>query len=263
MALNLIMLGPPGAGKGTQAERVARSRGIPRVSTGDMRREAVHEGTEIGKLAKSVMDRGELVGDDVMIGIVKDRLDRDDARAGFVLEGFPRTVAQARALDTIMKGRDPLIVVDIVVPEVELVRRLASRLICEDCGANAGPANSNGNGAAADKAVMPAANQTASETVAAVCAAADVPRCRRCGGRLVQRTDDNDAIVLERLKVYRTQSEPLVEYYKVRPTFRSVDGAQPPDRVAADLAKAIESAGNNHGPIDPSALGTARSGVRP
>ena len=118
------MLGPPGAGKGTQAERFAKSRGIPKISTGDILREAVHAGTEIGLRAKAIMDRGELVGDDVMIGIVRERLEREDARGGFVLDGFPRTVAQASALDGIMAGRDPLIVLDIVVPELELVRRL-------------------------------------------------------------------------------------------------------------------------------------------
>src|SRR5215813_14742299 len=137
MALNLIMLGPPGAGKGTQAERFARSRGIPKISTGDMLRAAVHDRTELGLRAKAIMDRGELVSDDVMIGIVRERLDRADARSGFILDGFPRTVAQATALDEIMDGRDPLIVIDIVVPEAELVRRLSTRMICDNCGANA------------------------------------------------------------------------------------------------------------------------------
>jgi adenylate kinase len=212
MALNLLMLGPPGAGKGTQAERFARTRGIPKISTGDILREAVQEGTETGLRAKEIMDRGELVSDEVMIGIVSERLGRDDLAGGFVLDGFPRTVAQASALDTIMNGRDPLIVIDIVVPEAELVRRLATRMICESCGANA-----------------PIGDGTA--------------RCTRCGGRLVQRTDDNEAVVRERLKVYHRQSEPLVEYYKVRPSFRSIDGAQQPDKVAADLAAAIEAAG--------------------
>jgi adenylate kinase len=250
-SLNLLMLGPPGAGKGTQAERLARIRGIQKISTGDILRDAVHAGTEIGLRAKTIMDRGELVGDDVMIGIVKERLDRPDALAGFVLDGFPRTVAQATALDDIMTGRGPLIVLDIVVPEVELVRRLSSRLICDDCGANAGVAGQAG-GAAADKMVLPAANPAASETVAAVRATSERDRCRRCGGRLVQRSDDNDIVVLERLKVYHRQSEPLVEYYKTRPTFRSINGAQPPDRVAADLVAAIEAAGK----------GVARGGGR-
>jgi adenylate kinase len=223
MALNLLMLGPPGAGKGTQSERFAKSRRIPKISTGDILREAVHAGTDIGTQAKIVMDRGELVGDDVMIGIVRERLERSDAMGGFVLDGFPRTVAQAAALDDIMSDRDPLIVVDIVVPEAELVRRLGTRLICDSCGAGA--------------------------PVAGLAAAA----CVKCGGRLVQRADDNQAVVIERLKVYHRMSEPLVEYYRVRPTFRSIDGAQPPDRVAADLAAAIEAAG--HGAVRHGAQG--------
>ena len=214
MALNLLMLGPPGAGKGTQAERFARERGIPKISTGDILREAVATKTEVGLRAKAIMDRGELVSDEVMIGIVRERLERPDAVGGFVLDGFPRTVAQAAALDGIMAARDPLIVVDIVVPENELVRRLGARSICRLCG----------TGAPVGSAVGSA--------------------CAKCGGRLVPRTDDNHTVVLERLKVYHRQSEPLVEYYRVRPTFRSIDGAQPPDRVAADLAAAIAAAGN-------------------
>src|SRR5262245_28024526 len=137
MALNLIVLGPPGAGKGTQAERLARARGIPRISTGDILREAVAAGSDLGRRAKAIMDRGELVGDDVMVRIVRERLNSPDAAAGFVLDGFPRTVAQAEALDAIVAGRDPLIVVDVAVPEVELLRRLATRLVCESCGTNA------------------------------------------------------------------------------------------------------------------------------
>ncbi len=210
MALNLIMLGPPGAGKGTQAERFARTRGIPKISTGDILRDAVHVGTPLGQRAKAVMDRGELVSDDIMIGIVDERLDREDARSGFVLDGFPRTVPQAVALDGIMAARDALIVIDIVVPEAELVRRLASRMICADCGANG----------------------AAGEIV-----------CRRCGGQLVQRTDDNEAVVRERLRVYNTSTKPLVDFYRQRPTFRSINGAKAPDLVAADLAAAIEAAG--------------------
>src|SRR5690349_24116257 len=232
MALNLLMLGPPGAGKGTQAERFARTRGIPKISTGDILREAVHAGTDIGRRAKAIMDRGELVNDEVMIGIVRDRLERDDTVEGFVLDGFPRTVAQAAALDTIMSGRDPLIILDIVVPEAELVRRLGTRMICEDCGANA----PIGDGTTA---------------------------CTRCGGRLVQRADDNQAVVLERLKVYHGQSEPLVEYYRVRPTFRSIDGAQPPDKVAADLAAAIEAAGAGAVTLAKTLDRVVRRGVQP
>jgi adenylate kinase len=213
VAVNVIMLGPPGAGKGTQAERVARTRGIPRISTGDILREAVHFGTPMGSNVKAVMDRGELVGDDVMIGIVTERLDRPDAEPGFVLDGFPRTVAQAAALDALMADRDPLIVLDIVVPESELARRLGMRMICEDCGANAeGPT--------------------------------PMGHCLRCGGRLTQRTDDNGAVVLERFKIYQRATKPLVDFYHARPTFRSINGAQTADSVAAELAAAIEAFGN-------------------
>ena len=223
MGLNLIMLGPPGAGKGTQAEQIARARGIPKISTGDILREAVHNGTDIGRRANAIMARGELVSDDVMIGIVRERLGREDVGDGFILDGFPRTVAQAAALDEIVKGRDLLVVVEIVVPEAELVRRLSRRMVCQACGETA-------HGAAAK--------------------AAD---CQRCGGKLVQRSDDNDAVVLERLKVYQRQTQPLVEYYQRRPTFRSVNGSQSPDRVAAELVAAIESAGS----------GVAAKGTRP
>ena len=246
MALNLIMLGPPGAGKGTQAERFARMRGIPKISTGDILREAVTTGTEVGQRAKTIMDRGELVSDDVMIKIVRERLERPDALGGFVLDGFPRTVRQAKALDTIMDGRGPLIVVDIVVPEAELVRRLGTRMICADCGANAGGFAEAAAGAAeAGLAQAAAVAGPAPERLATIRAQTDPLRCRRCGGLLVQRSDDNDTVVLERLKVYHRQREPLVEYYGARPTFRSINGAQGPDRVASDLAAAIEAAGHN------------------
>jgi adenylate kinase len=226
MSLNLIILGPPGAGKGTQAERVARARGIPKISTGDMLREAVQQGTPVGRQAQAIMARGELVSDNVMIGIVRERLDRSDARKGFVLDGFPRTVAQAEALDEILAGRGAVVVVDIAVPDAELVRRLASRLVCERCGATLAP-----GAPGAPKSPGPSGS---SGDAGAACAA--------CGGRLVQRHDDNEAVVRERLKVYHRQTRPIVEFYQSRPTFRSVDGAQPPDTVSADLAAAIESA---------------------
>jgi adenylate kinase len=210
MALNVVMLGPPGAGKGTQAERFARTHGLPKISTGDILREAVQDRTPLGCIAKKTMDAGELVGDDVMIGIVAERLDREDTRAGFVLDGFPRTVVQATALDEIMDGRGPLVVVDIVVPEDVLLRRLAARRICGDCGVNA-PV----------------------EWVAA---------CGNCGGPLVHRTDDGVGIVRERLKVYHRQTKPIVEFYSARPTFRTIDGNQPPDIVTAAMDAAIREA---------------------
>ena len=231
MALNLIMLGPPGAGKGTQAERLAREHRIPKISTGDMLRAAVQDGTEIGRRAQAIMDRGELVSDDVMIGIVSDRLARADAACGFILDGFPRTVAQATALDAIMDGRDPLIVVEIVVPEPELVRRLSTRMICESCGRTAD--------------IPPRGGIRPGDPGQGRTEAGD--RCAFCGGKLVQRTDDSDVVVRERLRVYRMNTKPLVDFYRNRETFRSVNGAQAPEKVAAELAAEIAAA--RHGRV--------------
>ena len=208
MGVRLVMLGPPGAGKGTQAERYARNRGIPRVSTGDILRDAVQSGSEMGVAAKIVMDAGRLVSDEIMIGIITERLSRPDAADGFVLDGFPRTVGQAEALDDWLTGPAPLVVVDIEVPEETLVRRLGFRRICSKCGTTASPA----------------------EIV-----------CGKCGGALVQRRDDNLEVVRERLRVYARNTQPLVEFYQRRPSFRSVDGDQTQDHVAADIAAAVAS----------------------
>ena len=217
MALNVIMMGPPGAGKGTQAGRFARERGLLKISTGDILRESIKAQLPIALRAKQLMDRGELVDDATMIAIVRERLMQPDAQPGFVLDGFPRTVLQAEALDRIVAERNngPLIIVDVRVPEHELVRRLAGRLICGKCGANAEPA----------KAGEAAPN-----------------RCAKCGGELVQRADDNEQVVLERLKVYERATKPLVEFYRERPTFRIVNGAQPQERVAHELDTVIDDA---------------------
>jgi adenylate kinase len=206
------MLGPPGAGKGTQAERLARRHQLPKISTGDILREAVQTRTPLGCIAKATMEAGNLVGDDLMIGIVEERLARDDARLGFVLDGFPRTVVQATALDQMVDSRGPLVVLDIIVPDDVLARRLASRRICGQCGSNAGPDWG--------------------------------PSCQKCNGELVTRADDDDAIVRERLKVYQRQTKPLVEYYSSRPTFRVINGDQSPDLVTADVDHAVSTAGS-------------------
>jgi adenylate kinase len=207
VALNVVMLGPPGAGKGTQSERFAKTHGLPKIATGDILRDAVSAGTELGRVAKATMEAGELVSDAVMIGIVGERLSRPDTARGFVLDGFPRTVTQATALDTMVEGRGPLVVVDIVVPEDVLLRRLSARRICGSCGINA------------------LVQWTTS--------------CGACGGPLVTRTDDGDGVVRERLKVYHRQTEPIVAFYARRPTFRTIDGNQPPDVVTAAMDAAV------------------------
>jgi adenylate kinase len=211
MGLNVIMMGPPGAGKGTQAGRFARDRGLIKISTGDILREAIKEKNPTALAAKARMDRGELVDDAMIIDIVADRLGRPDAEPGVVLDGFPRTVAQAEALDGIMQGLNngPLIIVDVMVPEQELVRRLGSRRICRVCGMNA-------------------------DALASA--------CTKCGGELIQRTDDDQGVVRERLKVYQHATKPVLEFYRERPTFRVVNGAQPPERVAQELDTMIDDA---------------------
>ena len=216
MGLNVIMMGPPGAGKGTQAGRFARERGLLKISTGDILRDGARMGLPVALGAKARMDRGELVDDETIIAIVRERLMQPDATPGFVLDGFPRTVGQAEALDQIIAERDngPLVVVDVRVPEQELVRRLASRLICSKCGANAEPARDG---------VQPTA-------------------CAKCGGELVQRADDNEQVVRERLKVYDQRTKPLVEFYRDRPTFRIVNGMQALERVAHELDTVIDDA---------------------
>lgn len=213
MPVRLVVLGPPGAGKGTQAERFARDRGLPKISTGDILREAVQSGTDLGRAARALMETGRLVGDDIMIGIVRERLERNDARRGFVLDGFPRTVAQAKALDKMLDDEAPLAVIDVEVSEDAIVRRLSARRICGSCGWTAVP------GASA---------------------------CAKCGGALVQRRDDAEDVVRERLRVYQDDTQPLVDFYRDRATFRSVDGDQSPDAVAADIAAAVAAAVRGH-----------------
>lgn len=204
-----MLMGPPGAGKGTQARRLARGFHVPHVATGDILREAVEAGSALGRAAAAIMDAGRLVGDDVVIGIVRQRLQRPDAAAGFVLDGFPRTVAQAEALDEMLAGRSPLVVIDVAVSDEDIIRRLSKRRVCAACGTIVG----------AREGTPP-------------------PACPDCAGALVQRRDDRESVVRERLAVYRRQTAPLIDYYRDRPTFRSVDGGRTEDEVAAEVAAA-------------------------
>ena len=216
MAFNLVMFGPPGAGKGTQASRLAVELGIPQISTGDILREAVQSGTELGRQAKAIMDAGDLVSDEVVVGIIRERLAKKDAETGFILDGFPRTVSQASELDVILNGRDTLGVIELSVPDEELVSRLSKRRVCADCGSIVG---------------LQSDGSTATSLT-----------CSTCGGDLGQRSDDRDEVGRERLRVYHQQTSPLVDFYKPRPSFRSLDGNQPLDLVTTAVRDAVDTA---------------------
>ena len=207
MELNLVMLGPPGAGKGTQARQLRRRWNISHISTGAMLREAVQEGTPLGREVAAIMETGGLIDDEVITRVVTERLAQPDTKRGFLLDGFPRTIPQARALDEIVAGRAPLIIIEIVLSQAEVIRRLASRMVCAECGTNA-----TGEGEA----------------------------CHDCGGPLVPRADDREQVVINRLEVYRNQTEPLVKYYGERPTYCRIDGARLPDDVTADIIRSVE-----------------------
>jgi adenylate kinase len=215
--VRVIFLGPPGAGKGTQARRVAQRWAVPQIATGDMLREAVAAGTPLGVQAKRYMDAGELVPDDVIIGLVGETLARPEARKGFVLDGFPRTLAQARALDRLLEDRGLALdrVVLFRVAEAELVRRLTGRRVCRACGRNY------------HVALSPPARPGV---------------CDHCGGALYQRSDDEEATVRRRLGVYERDTRPLVEYYRGRALLEEVPGEGPVDQVFESVLRATERA---------------------
>lgn len=215
---NLILLGPPGAGKGTQASRIVAEYDIPHISTGDILRSAVKNQTQMGLEAKKFMDAGELVPDSVVIGIVRDRLQEPDTAKGFLMDGFPRTIPQAEALDAALDGLNRAIAKTLVilVDEEDLVRRLTGRRICRVCQA---PFH-----------VM--FNPPKEEGV-----------CDKCGGELYQRDDDSEATVRNRLEVYRNQTEPLIDYYDRAGVVARIDGAQTPDAVYEEIRVALGPAG--------------------
>ncbi|CDD79335.1 MULTISPECIES: adenylate kinase [Dialister] len=213
----ILLMGPPGAGKGTQAEKLIREYGIPQISTGDMFRAAVKSGTALGKEAKSYMDKGALVPDSVTVGIVKERLAQDDCKKGWILDGFPRTTAQASALDAILHdlGIQLTAVLDFNVNRDDLVKRVSGRLVCRQCGASF------------HKEFRPPKQEGV---------------CDNCGGELYQRADDNEVTVRERLAVYDTSTKPLIDYYKVSGRYYEINGDQSMDKVFADVQAALKKA---------------------
>lgn len=218
--MNVILIGPPGAGKGTQAAFLCGEYHIPHISTGDMFRAAVKNGTELGVKAKSFMDQGLLVPDEVTIGIVRERLDESDTARGFLLDGFPRTIAQADGLKQAMAdlGKELTAVINIEVPEEELVRRLSGRLICRSCGATY--------------------HRAFSPPIAS-------GKCDKCDGELYQRQDDAEDTVRNRLRVYREQTSPLISYYQNTGKLHSIDGTESIEAVTAKLRALLSGSSND------------------
>ena len=213
--MQLILMGAPGAGKGTQAAELIKKYNIPQISTGDMFRAAVKEGTELGKKAEACMKTGALVPDEVTVGIVRERLSKDDCKGGFILDGFPRTVEQADALQNILSDLNLKLdaVLNIYVPAEDLIERAVGRRICKSCGATYhvkfNPSKVDG-------------------------------KCDNCDGELYQRADDNADTMKNRLSVYENSTRPLIDYYKSAGIYSEIDGRQPIDKVTAALMKVLE-----------------------
>lgn len=212
--MNLVLMGLPGAGKGTQAEKIVEKYHIPHISTGDMFRAAIKDGTELGLKAKSFIDKGELVPDEVTIGIVRERLSKPDCQKGFLLDGFPRTVAQAEALENMLSELERPIdyVINVDVDKDILLERLTGRRICTECGAT----------------YHLVFNPPSNEGV-----------CDRCGGELYQRADDNEETVQNRLEVNLKQTQPLLSFYEDKGYLRNINGQQDIDKVFADIEELL------------------------
>jgi len=213
--MQIVLFGPPGAGKGTQAKFISEKFNVPHISTGDILRENVREGTSLGKKAKEFMDKGALVPDELLIDIIKDRLQKPDTRKGFLLDGFPRTIAQAEALDPILDDINKKLdaVVNVDVSANELIRRLSGRRTCRACGAT----------------YHVKSNPPKAEGV-----------CDQCGGELYQRADDTEAAIKHRIEVYQKQTQPLIDYYRKKGLLVHIDGEREIDEVRSDIMKALE-----------------------
>ncbi|WP_292485655.1 adenylate kinase [Methanohalobium sp.] len=214
--MNIVLFGPPGAGKGTQAKELSEFYNIPHISTGDILRENVKNETELGSKAKEYMDKGELVPDEVLIGIIKNRLVEPDCENGYILDGYPRTVNQADALEDILnKLEKPLeVVLNIEVPEGELITRLSGRRICSNCGANYhlkfSPPENDGI-------------------------------CDVCGGKLYQRDDDKEEVIKQRLDTYNNQTAPLIDYYKRKDILVNIDGTGNVEDVFEEIRGVLDN----------------------
>ena len=212
--MKLVLLGPPGAGKGTQAAEIVKKYNVPHISTGDIFRKNISEGTDLGKKAKEYIDKGLLVPDELVVAIVKDRLSEADCKEGFLLDGFPRTVDQADSLDTELKELDYKLdnVINIHVDKESLIERAVGRRICKSCGATYHVSFNKPK---------------------------EVGKCDLCGGELFQRSDDTEETVTKRIEVYLEQTEPLTEYYKKKGILVDINGDQDIDKVFSDIVSIL------------------------
>ncbi|SHM85408.1 Adenylate kinase [Caldanaerovirga acetigignens] len=216
--MRIILMGPPGAGKGTQAKKLCETFGIPQISTGDMLRAAVNQGTELGRKAKEYMDQGLLVPDEVITGIVKERLRENDAEKGFILDGFPRTIPQAESLEKILEEMEVKLdaVINIVVPREELIERFTGRRVCEVCGST----------------YHVKYNPPRQQGI-----------CDKCGGRLIERADDDVKTVEKRIDVYERETKPLIDYYKNKNLLANIDGNRPIEEVFEEIKGLLKGEG--------------------
>ena len=211
----LILFGAPGVGKGTQAKLISKNYNIPQISTGDMLRDAVKNETKLGKEASLLMNQGKLVPDEIMLALIKERILRPDCKRGFILDGFPRTIAQAEGLDKLFYELQlsDVICIEINVPDEEIINRLVSRRLCEKCGTDYNLITN-----------PPPDNM----------------KCTKCGGEIIQRKDDNHETISNRLKVYLDQTSPVKAYYQTKGAFHSIDGLRGIEKVRDDIFKILE-----------------------
>ena len=218
--MRLIFFGPPGCGKGTYASRIGPKLGIPQVSTGDIFREAIASGSELGKKAETYVKEGSLVPDEVVIGIIKERIEQKDYKNGFILDGYPRTMEQAKALEHVT---DIDLVINFILPEDIIIEKTLARRVCEKCGTIYNVADIKKHGIEMPP-ILPKKKGI----------------CDRCGGNIIQRKDDNEKTIRDRLEVYRRQSEPLIEYYENKGLLKTVEVIGPPEQMVPIILDVIE-----------------------